>query len=126
MGAVTDWGLAMQVLGLALAYLYGFFGLYVLVMGAYRAKLVGHLSWGATPLAYALVLPFVVLGVLVDVLAQYTIATLVCFDLPRRGEHLVTQRLQRYMSGPQGWRRRVSWWLCDHVLDPFDPEGDHC
>lgn len=113
-------------LGLVLAYLYGFFGLYVLTMGVYRAKLSGRLSWAATPVAMSLSLPFVILGVLVDAFAQYTLAVLVFLDLPRLGERLVTARLQRYVATGAGWRCAVAMWLCDHVLDIFDPDGDHC
>jgi hypothetical protein len=109
-----------------LAYLYAFFALYVLTMGVYRAQLLGRLSWRLTPVAWTLALPFALLGVLVDVVAQYTLATLIFCDWPARHERLVTARLQRYVATGCGWRCSVAVWLCNSVLDIFDPEGEHC
>lgn len=105
---------------LLLAYLWTFWGFYVLVMGIYRA----HLSGRMTPLVTVLSLPFVVVGILMDVVANVFIATLVFAELPR--EWLVTTRLTRYVRTKEGWRYRVSAWVCDALLDLFDPTGNHC
>ena len=105
----------------AAAFLYGFWALYILVMGIYRAHLSGRLSKAG----YVLGLPWVVFGYFVDIVAQYTIATLYFADLPRKGEHLVTDRLKRYSAG-KGWRKTKADWICTHLLDVFDPHGDHC
>lgn len=104
-----------------LAFLWAFWTVYVLVMGIYRAHLAKRLG----RVTYALGLPWVVLGYAMDVLAQYTVATLFFLDLPRRGEHLVTDRLIRYSAG-NGWRRAKADWICTHLLDPFDPSDNHC
>jgi hypothetical protein len=104
-----------------LAFLYGFWALYVLVMGCYRAHLSGRMSKPA----YVLALPWVALGYAVDVIAQYTIATVYFADWPRKGEHLVTDRLIRYSAG-KGWRKIKADWICTNLLDIFDPRGDHC
>jgi hypothetical protein len=105
-----------------IGFLWAFWGMYVLVMGIYRA----HLSHRLKGLVLVLSLPFVAIGYLMDVLAQYTIASLVFLDLPRRGEHLVTSRLIRYLKRDCGWRYYLAKWLCDHLLDVFDPSGEHC
>ncbi len=107
---------------LALAYLYAFWVLYIAVMGAYRAHLSGRLVGMQRALAW----PLVVLGFVVDAVCQYTLATLLFADLPAKGEHLVTDRLQRYMRSPGTWRAAVARYVCDNLLDPFDPSGDHC
>ena len=105
-----------------LAFLWGFWCLYVLVMGVYRAHLSGRLSRAG----YLLGLPWVAIGYLVDIFAQYTVASVFFLDWPRRGEYLVTDRLQRYVRIRHGWRYRKAKWICDHLLDIFDPSGDHC
>ena len=104
-----------------LAFLYVFWALYILVMGLYRA----HLSGGLSKAAYVLGVPWVVLGYLVDVFAQYTVASVFFLDWPRKGEHLVTARLKRYSNGT-GWRKAKADWICSHLLDVFDVNGDHC
>jgi hypothetical protein len=107
-------------------YLWAFFGLYIIVMGAWRARLAGRLYFKNNPLTFVLCLPFVVIGWLMDVVAQYTLATAIFLDLPRLGEHLVTDRLQRYVAQRYGWRYRWAKYFCDNTLDIFDPTGDHC
>ena len=115
---------ALGVIGLAALatlYLWVFWGLYVLVMGIYRAYLAGRLTT-TTKLLGA---PFVLAGIVMDVLANLTLAGLVFVELPR--EWLVTDRLQRHVRTPtSAWRTRLATWVCDHLLDVFDPRGDHC
>ncbi len=103
-----------------LAYLWLFWLAYVLVMGIYRA----HLAQRLTPLTYTLALPIVVLGYLMDIAANLTLATLIFFEPPR--EWLVTSRLIRLNRGPDSWRRRLATAVCERLLDVFDPTGDHC
>lgn len=66
-----------------IGFLWAFWGMYVLVMGIYRA----HLSHRLKGLVLVLSLPFVAIGFLMDVFAKY---------------------------------------ICDHLLDVFDPSGNHC
>lgn len=102
-------------------FLWGFWGLYVLVMGLYRAHLSGRLSKPA----YGLGSPYLAIGYAVDVLANLTVAVVVFAELPR--EWLVTQRLQRHIAQGMGtWRGYLAAWVCTHLLDVFDPSGDHC
>ena len=103
-------------------YLYAFWVAYIAVMGAYRA----HLSGRLVGVQRALAVPLVAIGFALDIIAQYTLATVLFADLPARREHLVTDRLQRYMRSPETWRGRVAQYICDNLLDPFDPSGDHC
>ena len=103
-------------------FLWAFWYAYIIVMGLYRAKLNNRLS---TP-AKLLGAPALLIGYVMDVFAQYTLATLIFREWPRRGEHLVTDRLQRYMAYPQGSRYIKARWICENLLDPFDPTGKHC
>jgi hypothetical protein len=72
--------------------------------------------------AYALV----AVGVVLDALLNAIVATVLFLDPPR--DALLTGRLRRYINDPKErpWRRRVAKWVCVHLLDQFDPTGDHC
>jgi hypothetical protein len=101
-------------------FLWAFWGMYVLVMGIYRA----HLHHRLRGLVLVLSLPFVAIGYLMDIFANLTIASIVFLEPPR--EWLVTDRLQRHMLHGTGWRFWLARYVCDHLLDVFDPSGDHC
>jgi len=107
---------------LVITYLYLFWVLYVAIMGAYRAHLDGRLIGFAKVLAY----PLVIVGFVTDALCHYTLATILFADLPEKKEYLVTSRLQRYISNKEGWRYKVAKYICDNLLDIFDPRGEHC
>lgn len=51
-------------------------------------------------------------------------------EAERRGyaqrDYLVTHRLIHYSRHGCGWRRDLAVWICTHLLDLFDPKGDHC
>lgn len=89
-------------------------------MGIYRAKLKGNLKGLNLIFAY----PIVILAVIVDVFFNLVVAPVVFLDFPR--EMLVTTRLQRYMAGEEGWRKNIANYICNSILDIFDPDGDHC
>lgn len=74
--------------------------------------------------AWNLLRPIAVVGLVVDVLAYYTTWTLLLWDLPRRGEYTLTQRLHRLRDNNAGWRGDVSRYLC-RVLDAIEPDGKH-
>lgn len=105
---------------LLLAYLYFFWTLYVLVMGFYRA----HLNNRLTRFTKILSGPWVIVGVIFDASANIFIATFVFMELPR--EWLVTTRLTRYQTYPKGYKKKLAEYICDKLLDPFDPTGNHC
>lgn len=114
-----------QAVALGVGYVYACWLVYILVMGLYRAHLAGRLHRGLV--TYWLAAPVVVVGFAMDVVLQL-LATVVFLDLPRYQlrEWLLTDRLQRYMAGPDGWRKRWADWICTHALDLFDPRGSHC
>jgi hypothetical protein len=103
-----------------IAALWLFYVFYVFTMGVYRVQLAGKL----TGLSKVLLMPFVVVAVLMDVLCQVTVATVAFAELPK--ELLVTARLQRYIAGDDGWRKTIAVYICNNLLDPFDPNGKHC
>ncbi len=110
----------LTIFGMTLAYLWTFWAVYVLVMGIHRA----HISKRLGPVTFCLSLPFVIIGLIMDAFANLTIAALVFFELPR--ELLVTARLQRYVGQGAGWRFTIANWVCNNLLDVFDPSGNHC
>jgi hypothetical protein len=103
-----------------IAYLYAFWCAYVLVMGIYRA----HLAKRLVGFNKVLAIPVVVIGYVMDVAANWIIAPLIFLDWPR--EALVTSRLIRYKREDNGWRCQLATLICDGLLDPLDPTGDHC
>ncbi len=103
------------------AYLWIFWFAYVGIMGIYRAHLAGRLDG----FARAMSVPVVLLGYVLDVMANVTVAVLVFLDWPR--EWLVTTRLKRYRRDAPGTRNaKIAEYICEHLLDPFDPTGNHC
>jgi hypothetical protein len=101
-------------------FLWAFWYVYIVVMGLFRAHLQGRLKG----FVFVLALPAIIVGYLMDVLANLTVASVVFLEPPR--EWLVTDRLSRYIAGYPGWRQKLAAWICDHLLDVFDPSGDHC
>jgi hypothetical protein len=110
-------GLATLVL-----YLIVFFYLYVLVMGIYRVYLQGRLKG----LLFGLCAPVVLVGLVFDVFANLFIAPFIFWKLPR--EWLVTTRLIKIKADPNAyWKHKyIAQYVCEHILDVFDPNGDHC
>jgi len=69
-----------------------------------------------------LLLPAGAVGFAMDVVFQWTLASLLLLDIPK--ELTFTQRLERLKAGPDGWRKSAAAWFCANVLDPFD--AGHC
>ena len=113
---------AITLTGWALAYLYALWLLYVLIMGFYRAHLDKRLHGAVLVLAS----PAIVIGFAVDLLANWTLAALIFWEIPRKPLELVTDRLNRYINYPNGRRQAMAMWVCDTLLDIFDPTGKHC
>jgi len=105
-----------------LLYLILFFYLYILVMGVYRA----YLSKKLNTFLFYICLPPVILGIIFDVLANIFIATFVFRRVPR--EWLVTTRLIKIQNNPLEniYNRAIAKYICNNMLDIFDPNGDHC
>lgn len=105
-----------------LVYLYVFWLMYVLVVCLYRAHLDARLN-GFTKVLAA---PALAIGYLIDLLANWAFASLWFWELPKSPLELVTDRLTRYMNGPDGRKKSHARWVCETLLDPFDPSNDHC
>lgn len=110
----------------AVVYIWVFWLVYVVVMGFYRAYLAKRLN----RVTFVMATPVLVVGYLLDMFCQYTLACLLFWDRPSSWlkERLVTSRLQRYVAQGEsaGWRFKVASYICDNLLDPFDPTGNHC
>ena len=101
-------------------FLWVFYGLYVLVMGVYRAHLSGNLKW----YHYCLLGPWVAVGFSVDVVCNITLAAITFWEIPK--EWLVTTRLTRYRAKGTPEQQSIAAFICEDLLDLFDPTGDHC
>jgi hypothetical protein len=79
------------------------------------------LHWSVVCMAW----PFIAVGLVLDALLNIVTMMFVFREFPklRRGEVLVTARLQRHVLH-NTWRGRLARWLCDNHLEPFDQE--HC
>ena len=114
---------ALAALAWVLAYLYGFWLLYVLIMGFYRAYLKKRLTKPALVLAS----PALIVGYLVDLFANWTLATVWFMEFPKRPLELVTDRLSRYIGLQEDcWHKEHAVWVCKNLLDYFDPHDKHC
>jgi hypothetical protein len=77
--------------------------------------------------AYFIVVGVVLGGIPLDVLFNWIVAPFIFLDLPK--ELLFTGRLQRYREDREylwTWRSRWADFICEHILNPFDPRGKHC
>jgi hypothetical protein len=112
-----------KVILYSVLFVWGFWGLYALVMNLYRAKLANKLTRFQTYLG----MPYYVIGLAVDFIAQYTLACIIFYGLPRKGERLVTTRLIRLRrEEPNSTRGKLATYICEQGLDSLDPTGDHC
>lgn len=94
--------------------------LYLAIMSLYRAKEEGKLSTAAKVMGY----PFLALGYIADTLLNCTVGTVLFLELPR--EFLLSPRVARHKLAGKGYRKVVAAYICDNLLDPFDPSGCHC
>lgn len=101
-----------------LADLYLFFILYVASMGMIRAHKDNKLNLAL----WILCLPFVALSWLFDVVNNLIIFSLIYLELPH--ELTVTDRLKRHVK-EQTFRGKISRWIAETLLNPFDYDGNH-
>lgn len=94
--------------------------LYLAVMNLKRHRARLH------PIAKLHAYPLLFVGVAFDFLVNVVVGTLIFLDPPQ--ETLLTGRLKRYhrIAYEGTWRARLADWICTHLLDQFDPDGDHC
>jgi len=70
--------------------------------------------------AYVVILP---IGYVVDA----ALNLLVCAIFLRRPrDWLLTGTLKRTIATDDGWRCATAAWVCEHLLNQFDPKGRHC
>lgn len=103
-------------------FLWVFYYFFVIVMGFYRL----HLQKKLKGPIFIVALPAIIVGFVMDVICQFTVATAVFREFPAKKEYLVTDRLQRYMLQPNNWRYKLAKYICENFLDPIDPTGKHC
>lgn len=108
----------MIFLYILLADLYLFFIMYVASMGMIRA----HSEKKLNGVLWVLCLPFVAVSIVLDFINNMTVFSLIYFELPR--EWVVTDRLKRHAKGT-GWRKSLSYWFGNTILNAFDHTGSH-
>lgn len=109
--------LHLLVLGAGIMWLLWVF--YLAVMNLKRVNDAGQLG----RMAYLLGLPVLILGYLLDFLANVLVMTILLAELPQ--ETTVTARLKRHKRSSKGWRLKVATWFASELLDRFDPDGVH-
>lgn len=72
---------------------------------------------------WRLLLPLVFVGLILDVLANYTELALLTLDFPRKGEYTFSSRLARLRSNPD-WRGGFARYIAG-CLDTIAPSGKH-
>lgn len=109
----------IEALLFPVAAFYLLWALYIIVMSLQRARRDGTLSMPALILGA----PLIVAGVVLDAIVNLTVMSVLMLELPR--EWLVTARLKRHCG--MGTRRgSIARWMCQNLLDTFDPDGRHC
>lgn len=94
---------------------------YLAVMNLQRVHKAGKLGH----VALALGLPVLVVGFVLDVVANLVIFTALLAELPRWGEWTVTARLKRHLATSRGYRLAVAHWFETELLAEFDHKGYH-
>lgn len=94
---------------------------YLAVMNLQRVHKAGKLG----RVALALGLPVLVVGFVLDVVANLVIFTALLAELPRWGEWTVTARLKRHLATSRGYRLAVAHWFETELLAEFDHKGYH-
>ena len=81
-----------------------------------------------TGLFYYIILFLAAIGYPGDVLFNIIWGSIILLDVPRlwKGEFTLSLRLERIHKTGRGWRLRIASWVCEKLLDPYDPDGDHC
>ena len=66
-------------------------------------------------------------GILFDVVYNWTFGMLMFMDVT--SDWTLSERLSRYRNSDKHkatWRMRWADWICEHILNPYDPKGKHC
>lgn len=92
--------------------------LYLAIMNIARVR--HNLHPFAKANAYLLILP---VGYVADAILNL-VACSVFLRCPR--DWLLTGTLKRTIATDDGWRCATAAWICEHLLNQFDPKGRHC
>ncbi len=103
----------------ALFALWGLWVLFLATMNLKQSKDAGQLKGFALWAGYTVV----VVGLLVDLIVQVTVATMLWLELPR--ELTVSERVARLCRKGRGWRLGLALWFRHTLLAPFDRSGGH-
>lgn len=106
-----------------------------IVLGAYALMVVVWLFYLASmhlvryrselgPVAKAHGYLIVGVGLVLDAVLNLAVATVLFLEPPR--ELLLTARLKRLVGRDLGWRGDLAAWVCERLLNQFDPSGGHC
>jgi len=66
------------------------------------------------------------IGIVLDFLLNWLIATIIFVQLPSFKRPLLTHRLIYNKANCTGWRQRLAFNICAHMLNPFSYPKDHC
>jgi amino acid transporter len=123
----------MIYLLLSFASAYALWVFFLAAMNLIQARDEGALpTW-----AHRLGLPVILVGIVIDVVVQLTIACVIFLELPH--EMTVSGRVKRWVEGPKfigypdgpptkglrWWRYSVALWMRLNLLKPFDRTGGH-
>lgn len=111
----------ISIVGYSLLLVYATWVYYQAVMNLQRVRDTVGLSPAAKVFGY----PTLATGLVLDWVLNFTVFTVVFFDLPASKGELVTGRLKRYAKSSTGWRLTLTRWLASELLDDFDPSGKH-
>lgn len=112
-----------ELAGFVLAYLVVFYYLFIFAMGVYRAWLAKRLS----KLQLVLLSPPILILAVIDVVFNYTIGSAIFRCFPPAKNWTLSQRLKTYNTQTtDDWKKKVANYVCENMLDIFDPTGDHC
>lgn len=98
--------------------LYLLWPFYLAVMNLKRARDAGQM----TKVAYVLGVPILYAGWALDIAVNWFVMTVILLEFPREGT--VTARLKRHKND-EGFRGKVARWFALHLLDAYDPSGQH-
>ena len=104
-----------------LIFILGFYYGFALCIGVYRRWVQGSLNvWNKV----AFCLPILVFATL-DVVLNYTVVSIV-MGLPPKGDYSISDRFETYHKTDEGWKTTVATFVCEKLLNPIDPTGNHC
>lgn len=110
--------------------LYATWLFFTAIMRLREMKDAGKLTLTGTPVNYALAMPALVIGLVLDALANWIFFTVIGLELPKPKEVLSTWRMNRwYRSTDKSmlarWRHGVAVFFGVQILDDIDPSGKH-